>query len=104
MIYLIAYDIENDKKRKKIADMLIQNGLSRIQYSVFLGSIKSHLLQQVKQSLQQHLNNPISPNDKILIMPIYSNSIHKALFLGQNSLSLREISGMESTIYIDDKM
>ncbi|PIT84482.1 CRISPR-associated endonuclease Cas2 [Candidatus Micrarchaeota archaeon CG10_big_fil_rev_8_21_14_0_10_45_29] len=36
---IIAYDIENDKERKKASDICLDFGLSRIQNSVFAGPV-----------------------------------------------------------------
>ncbi len=37
---LVIYDIENDRKRGKIADACLDYGLDRVQYSAFLGKLK----------------------------------------------------------------
>ena len=55
MLYLISYDIENNKKRQKIAELLKGYG-ERVQYSVFechltkneLEKIKSYILKEVQ--------------------------------------------------------
>lgn len=39
MTVLLLYDIANDRKRTKAADICLDYGLARIQYSAFLGDI-----------------------------------------------------------------
>jgi CRISPR-associated protein Cas2 len=39
MTVLLLYDIADDRKRAKAADMCLDYGLARIQYSAFLGEV-----------------------------------------------------------------
>jgi len=52
---LVVYDIPDDRARSKIADYCQDYGLSRIQYSAFLGDIsrthQDELLQKVRRRL-----------------------------------------------------
>jgi len=41
MLYVVFYDISNDELRNKVASFLKKKGLSRVQYSVFLGDLNS---------------------------------------------------------------
>lgn len=54
---LVVYDISDDRARAKVADMCQDYGLSRVQYSAFVGDIsRSHqdeLLQKVRRRLGQ---------------------------------------------------
>ena len=38
---LVVYDISDDSKRAKVADVCLDYGLDRIQYSAFLGKLLS---------------------------------------------------------------
>lgn len=55
MLSLIIYDIPNDKLRSKVADICLDYGLERIQYSAFLGEInhnrREELLQKIKREV-----------------------------------------------------
>lgn len=44
---MICYDIVEDKSRNKVADILEHFGLCRIQYSIFIGSIKQVALKKM---------------------------------------------------------
>jgi len=50
-IMLITYDIVEDKTRTKVADTLLNYGLQRMQYSVFLGRLKPHLYKAIKAKI-----------------------------------------------------
>ena len=39
-MYLISYDIENNALRTRIGNRLLDDGLDRLQYSVYLGILK----------------------------------------------------------------
>ncbi|WP_309493156.1 CRISPR-associated endonuclease Cas2 [Candidatus Hecatella orcuttiae] len=53
MMTLVIYDISNDDSRTKLANLLQDFGLERIQYSGFKGDLNTHdrhiLAQQVKK-------------------------------------------------------
>ncbi len=55
MRLLVIYDISDDRARSKVADYCQDYGLSRIQYSAFVGNIsRSHqneLLQKIRRRL-----------------------------------------------------
>ena len=52
---LVVYDISDDRARAKVADFCLDYGLSRVQYSAFVGDLaRSHqdeLLQKVRRRL-----------------------------------------------------
>lgn len=52
---LVVYDISDDRARAKVADLCQDYGLSRIQYSAFVGDIsrthQNELLQKVRRRL-----------------------------------------------------
>ncbi len=62
MFYLVSYDIPDDKKRNKIADILLDFG-TRIQYSVFECIMDSTLLEKMTAKLSRL----ISDNDSVRI-------------------------------------
>ena len=61
--YLICYDIENNKIRKKIYDELARNGLRAVQKSVFWG----YLTRAELNSIRRFISNIIDKDDKSLI-------------------------------------
>lgn len=53
MICLLIYDIADDALRAKVADVCLDYGLTRIQYSAFMGEIsrnrQGELLQKIRR-------------------------------------------------------
>jgi CRISPR-associated protein Cas2 len=58
MRYLVIYDISHDGARTKVADICLDYGLERIQYSAFVGRLNGvhqrELLLKMKQTLGKH--------------------------------------------------
>lgn len=67
---LVAYDIEDNGKRSKIAELLQYYGLARIQYSVFAGEIPTRKLKEVSNIL---FDMELENDDNITIVPICEN-------------------------------
>lgn len=64
---LVVYDIPSDKKRNKIADICLDYGLERIQYSAFLGDLSHNQRDELMQKLKRTLGK--EPG-KIHLFPI----------------------------------
>jgi CRISPR-associated protein Cas2 len=52
MRYVIAYDIVNDKRRKKVSEILEGYGV-RVNYSVFEAELSSNELEKIKTELKK---------------------------------------------------
>ncbi|MYE90117.1 CRISPR-associated endonuclease Cas2 [Candidatus Poribacteria bacterium] len=51
----VIYDIVKDRIRKKIADICLDYGLKRIQYSAFLGDINTTRRRALEEKLTEQL-------------------------------------------------
>jgi CRISPR-associated protein Cas2 len=51
----VIYDIVNDRTRQKIADVCLDYGLKRIQYSAFLGDINATRRSALEKKLIEQL-------------------------------------------------
>lgn len=78
MKYIIAYDIKNDTKRRKIAKHLEKNAI-RIQKSVFFIDTNKTKLQKILKVLSK-INNK---NGTIHCFSICKNCSNRALFIGE---------------------
>jgi len=63
---LLVYDIPNDRLRAKVADICLDYGLERIQYSAFLGELnhnrQGELIQKLRRRVgQQEANVQLFP-------------------------------------------
>jgi len=52
---LLIYDIPDDGKRTKIADICLDYGLDRIQFSAFLGELQQNLQQELMLKIKKTL-------------------------------------------------
>lgn len=74
-MHIISYDIQDDRLRTMIAKVLIQQGLYRVQYSVFMGMVddKSKGILD-KQFLRVQKEKKWAPADTIFIIPLHQYS------------------------------
>lgn len=55
MICLLVYDIPHDATRSKVADICLDYGLERIQFSAFLGNLSHNLQQELLQKVRRRI-------------------------------------------------
>ena len=55
MLYLVIYDITSNKLRNKIAEVLKNYGLDRIQYSAFIGRLQRFKLNSLIEELKREI-------------------------------------------------
>jgi CRISPR-associated protein Cas2 len=96
-LYLICYDISDDRIRKKVADKLIYYGLERLQYSVFAGMMGGTLFEEAKKWLQE----TVPEKDSILLLPLPPQIDKSALSFGTQSVNWPSILNQLHTLYID---
>ena len=102
MIYLICYDITDNRLRKKVSDKLVRVGLNRIQYSVFIGFIKDYLKEDLVSWLEMKFAPAIEKEERrnILIFNMTERQLGSKIALGETSFTDEEISGNLNTLYI----
>lgn len=80
MLVWFIYDIVEDRARKKLADKAIEQGLYRVQKSVFLGNIDTNLMDE----LLVYAEEMIDPDeDSIYVFPMCQDDFKKVELLGQ---------------------
>lgn len=52
---LLVYDIPDDRVRTKVADICLDYGLERIQYSSFLGELNHNRQEEIMQKIRRKL-------------------------------------------------
>lgn len=87
MIYIVSYDIQSDKLRVKVAKKLMEWGLERIQYSVFLGSMTAYTKKELEEALSTFCAHP-STTDRIIMIPLTKQQLKKYRFWGAGNLDL----------------
>ncbi len=68
-MFLVMYDIENDKLRTKFAKFLTQYGI-RIQFSVFKIENSNRILDNIKVNIQHRFEPKFKQSDSVLIFQI----------------------------------
>lgn len=85
MLYLVAYDIEHDRSRSKMADWCLDLGLQRVQLSVFMGFIDTADLEKTT-AIVQKLQASQVPNARfnVMLLPLAEAHTEKVLWHGEN--------------------
>lgn len=76
--FMVLYDIQDDKIRNYISKYLERNGLKRVQKSVFIGTVKPSLFEEMKTDLEE-ANALYENSDSIMFIKLsrpFSQCIH----------------------------
>jgi len=79
MLDIVIYDISSDRTRKKISDRLLDIGLTRAQYSVFLGTIDKNRADELTLFAEEQL----AKTDRLYIIPVQRDDLATARIVGQ---------------------
>ncbi len=80
MMTWFIYDISDNKIRNRIVKMAHENGLYRVQKSVFLGNIQKELLNDLVKQSKKIIDNK---TDSVYIFPMCDKDFKKSILLGQ---------------------
>ena len=80
MICWVLYDIKIDKSRTKIAKACQQSGLTRVQYSVFLGTLNENEKDALELEIEELMNEE---TDSVYIFPMSRDELKQTVLLGQ---------------------
>ncbi|MFN8348818.1 MAG: CRISPR-associated endonuclease Cas2 [Spirosomataceae bacterium] len=88
MLYLIAYDIEHNRSRTKMADWLLDLGLQRVQLSVFMGNITDPDLLKTKEVVEKLRGRQESDAAfDVMLLPLAEAHTENVLWHGENVLA-----------------
>ena len=94
MIHLVVYDITDDKNRTKLAKLLQQFGLERVQYSAFRGNLN----QNDRDVLAKKVNKFIKDEkDCIFIIPLCSRCLNTGIVISNTGVELVKDKKVEFT-------
>lgn len=100
-MYLISYDIENDRLRAKAAKLLLQYGLHRVQFSVFMGTLEGKGEKTLKAALQAlALEKAWTLSDSFLVLPLHQHTLKQMEVIGAWPTRWEEISGNLNTLIL----
>jgi CRISPR-associated protein Cas2 len=77
---VLIYDIENDRLRTRAADICLNYGLERIQFSAFFGKLNRNRRQELALRLQRELG---SKSGRIRIIPVCEQDLKDMWVLDQ---------------------
>ena len=83
MLYLIMYDITDNKIRTHVAKYLISKGCMRIQKSVFLSRSTRSTYKEIHSTLRE-INEVYDNHDSILVLPVPEDKFNHLKMIGQN--------------------
>lgn len=83
MLYLIMYDIENNKIRTHVAKYLIKKGCLRIQKSVYLAKSSVTTMKEISQTLKE-INEIYENTDSVFVLPVPEEKFQNITVIGQN--------------------
>ena len=78
MLLTAIYDISSDRIRKRIADRLLDAGLLRVQYSVFLGTLDNNRIDELALFAEEILEE----SDQLYLIPIHRDDLNAARIIG----------------------
>lgn len=92
-IYIILYDIEDDKVRDRLAKHLEQWGYERIQYSVFIGLQPIHKNKTLQQIIKDLIDIEAFPNDKVFSISLPRRKLHTCVLIGKMNADTLYLKG-----------
>ena len=83
MLFLVMYDIENNKIRTHIAKYLIREGCMRIQKSVYLAKGTAAQMRRITDTLRE-VNEAYENHDSIFVLPVPQEKFNNMKVIGKN--------------------
>ena len=98
--WLIAYDITDDKYRTKVGNRLIYCGLTRVQLSVFVGTIDDKVLSDFIAWFQTKILTLANDDCSLLVVPLSIGQVKATLCIGTKQLDYDDLTGEKHTLFI----
>ncbi len=98
---LISYDIEDNYLRQKMANHILDTGLDRVQYSVYIGTLKEGIITKLvdwANALPQQ--KQWKGNDSILILSLTPTQLQQMRIVGNPKWDKDELSGEQHTLIL----
>lgn len=98
VVFLVMYDISDDKVRRYVSDFLLREGLTRIQKSVFLGKRPVAAYRILADKLKE-MNAMYRNEDSILVMPLPEDKAYRMRVIGLD-LDVRMVLARPNVIIV----
>jgi len=96
-IFVVSYDITDNKKRNKIAKLLEQNGYERIQFSVFTGLTAPNRNKILWTRLLKIADIENNPENKIICCAISKTAFKSMKIIGNFTADIEYLLGEKNT-------
>lgn len=83
MLYLVMYDIEDNRVRTHIAKYLLSKGCIRIQKSVYLARTHPQVFQEISETLKE-VQQAYDNYDSILLAPVQAATLSSMQIIGKD--------------------
>lgn len=83
MLYLVMYDIEDDRVRTHIAKYLLSKGCIRIQKSVYLARTHQKVFAEISEALKE-VQAAYDNYDSILLVPVQAATMSSMKIIGKD--------------------
>jgi CRISPR-associated endonuclease Cas2 len=83
MLYIIMYDIEDNKIRTHLAKYLIKQGCLRIQKSVYLAKTSPAVMNNIT-GLIKEINELYENHDSVFVLPVPEDKFHNMKVIGKS--------------------
>ncbi len=93
MMYLVAYDIETDSIRNKVAKILLKAGLERAQYSVFIGPLTDSAFGDIQEKILYLTKE--DPSYSVLFLPLHVDMIRSIAEISSNPIDWEYLTGQK---------
>ncbi len=97
MVYLIMYDISNDKVRLQVAKYLERQGCIRVQKSVFIARTDNPHFQEIHDTLME-VNSYYQNEDSIILAPLNASDMRAMKLIGKN-LQIEVVTDKPNTLF-----
>ena len=97
MVYLVMYDITDNKVRREIANYLLTAGCTRIQKSVYLIKTSNKQFEEIHQTLRE-VNDLYANEDSIILVPVNSADVRAMQLIGQN-VDIQLVTNPPNTLF-----
>ena len=103
MMYLIIYDISDNRKRRKVAKLLTGQGYERIQLSVFAGPFSPTSNKELWQHLQK-IKKANSDSEAslfyLMVVEVPVKQFLRIQSIGDSGFNMEEMTGTASTLWL----
>ncbi len=100
MMYLITYDISQDRARNKIAKLLIAEGYERIQYSVFAGTANPSANPVLWNKIIKLESDTKQGEYRLYVIPVPDRNFLAMEIVGDMGFEMDYLTGKKSTLFI----